>query len=55
MERGKIFAVLYGDRRDRLIDPMRDIPPLMDYLRQDAVARRGYIVEPSESRALARQ
>jgi len=54
-ERGKIFAALYGDTHDRQIDPMKDIPPLMDYVRQDAVAKHGYMVEPTTPRALARR
>ncbi len=54
-ERGKIFMVLFGDRRDREVEPMIHIPPLIEYARQNAIDQYGYMVEPSPSRALARK
>ena len=51
-ERDKIFVVLFGDRRDRRIDPEVHIPRLMEYLRQNAIDKYGYMVEPETSRAL---
>lgn len=48
-ERGKIFEVLFGTRRDVVVQPMVHIPILMDYIRHDAVARYGYMTESDNS------
>jgi hypothetical protein len=48
-ERGKIFEVLFGDRRDRPIDPAVHIPRLMEYIRRDAVEHYHYLVDPGSS------
>lgn len=54
-ERGKIFKALSGDRHDRRIHPITDIPPLMAYVRQNAVRQYGYMTESDDSRQLARR
>ena len=54
-ERGKIFAVLFGDPRDRVVQPIIHIPPLMQYVRRDAVARYHYMTEFDDSPQLARR
>ena len=54
-ERGKIFQVLFGDRRDRRVQPIIHIPPLMEYVRRDAVARYNYMTELDDSPRLARR
>ena len=52
-ERDKIFVVLFGNPRDRLVEPMIHIPRLIEYARQNAIDQYGYMVEPSTSRAVA--
>jgi len=54
-ERGKIFQVLFGDRRDRRVEPIVHIPPLMEYVRQNAITQYGYMVEPRRERLHARE
>ncbi len=54
-ERDKIFMVLFGDRHDRRIDPEVHIPRLIEYARQNAIDKYGYMVEPETSRAYARR
>jgi hypothetical protein len=54
-ERGRIFEVLFGSRQEARIDPVIDIPPLMEYIRQDAVTQYGYMVDPSSPRLHARR
>ncbi len=54
-ERDKIFMVLFGDRHDRQIDPAVHIPRLIQYARQNAIDKYGYMVEPETSRAYARR
>jgi hypothetical protein len=54
-ERRKIFEILFGDRRDRRVEPIVHIPPLMAYIRQNAITQYGYMVEVSPQRLHARE
>lgn len=45
-ERDKIFQALYGDRRDRVINPVTDIPRLMEYIRKDGIEHYHYMMDP---------
>ncbi|OHB64108.1 MAG: hypothetical protein A2Y77_11515 [Planctomycetes bacterium RBG_13_62_9] len=49
-ERGKIFQVLFGDRRDRRIQPANDIPKLMSHVEQAAVEQYHYQVASASPR-----
>jgi len=54
-ERDKIFWVLFGDRRDRRVQPIIHIPLLMEHVRRDAVARYNYMTELDDSPHWARR
>jgi hypothetical protein len=46
-ERHKIFRVVFGDRRDRRIDPAIHLPRIMEYVEQAAAEKFGPIADPA--------